>query len=34
MTVNELACILKTMYENAKTDKTAMVQLFGIKYAR
>ena len=33
MTANELGSILKNMYENSKGDKTAMIHLFGIKYA-
>ena len=33
MTANELGMILSDMYFNAKTDKTAMIHLFGIKYA-
>ncbi len=34
MTVNELASILKEMYENSNGEKAAMVHLFAIKYAR
>lgn len=34
MTSNLLASILKNMYSNTKTDKVAMIHLFGIKYAK
>jgi hypothetical protein len=33
MTVNELGNKLKEMYEGSKTNKTAMIHLFAIKYA-
>lgn len=33
MNINELAAILKEMYENGNGDKTAMIHLFAIKYA-
>lgn len=33
MTVIELANILRDMYENASSEKTTMIHLFGIKYA-
>lgn len=34
MTVNEMAAILKLMYENApKGDSTTMIHLFGVRYA-
>ncbi len=35
MTVYELSCILRNMYDNAPHgDQTAMIHLFGIKYAK
>lgn len=33
MTVNELGYKLKEMYDGSYGDKTAMIHLFGIKYA-
>ncbi|MEA4823312.1 MAG: hypothetical protein VB111_04265 [Clostridiaceae bacterium] len=33
MTANDLGRILKEMYEGSKTEKTAMIHLFGVKYA-
>lgn len=34
MTLNELAMKLKDMYEGSTAEKTAMIHLFGIKYAK
>lgn len=34
MQTYELSCILKDMYEGASRDKTTMIHLFGIKYAK
>lgn len=34
MYLNELANELRTMYENANGNKTAMIHLFAIKYAK
>lgn len=34
MTLNELAKKLKEMYEGSSTEKTAMIHLFGVKYAK
>lgn len=33
MTINELANELKLMYDNAKSDRVAMIHVFGIKFA-
>lgn len=34
MTAYELANILKSMYTSSRTDKTAMIHLFAVKYAK
>lgn len=34
MQTYELSCILREMYEGAAGDKTTMIHLFGIKYAK